>query len=370
MSYRNPTANIDQKYAILNQSLKNYYSTIKQNFETLASDRKAANEKLKKEKELEDKKLQNKLDSRMSTFDSKYDAAMSNASKYIFEQEDKADQDIYNDLKENLTIVRDALKNQLKNPDSTEDQIKDLKNRASLDINKISKVIQNIAVAEQQYNEAMSKDLNEVGRLLSGSNNRLIEAILDFEKGENRVSLKNKSYIPGEDYILGSADLSLIGSGDGSTIDYMVEDLVNQDFADPSSSPVFNTVKDVTIKQDEFNKTLEGLIGKDELQLAGTNDLNWKAIQDYFTTARGIKEFETIIPKGEEVSYFRNYGNNDALATMTEEDFDAFASRDNLILAMIDAAKEDEVLQKIIEEKQLKLTQDLDDPLDLLSKFK
>ncbi len=55
MSYRNPTANIDQKYAILNQSLKNYYSTIKQNFETLASDRKAANEKLKKEEELADK---------------------------------------------------------------------------------------------------------------------------------------------------------------------------------------------------------------------------------------------------------------------------------------------------------------------------
>ena len=151
MSYRNPKANIDQKYAILNQSLKNYYSTIKQNFETLASDRKAANEKLKKEKEAENKKLQKELDNRMSSFDRGYDRAMSNASKYIFEQQDKADQDIYNDLKENLTIVRDALKNQLKNQDLTEDQIKDLKNRASLDITKISKVMQNIAVAEQQF---------------------------------------------------------------------------------------------------------------------------------------------------------------------------------------------------------------------------
>tara|TARA_Y100000401_G_scaffold102979_1_gene93623 strand:+ start:279 stop:1385 length:1107 start_codon:yes stop_codon:yes gene_type:complete len=368
MSYRNPKATIDQKYAILNQSLKNYYSGIKQKFETLASDRKAANEKLKKEKELEDKKLQNKLDSRMSGFDRDYDKAISNASKYIFEQEDKADQDIYNDLKENLTIVRDALKNQLKNQDLTEDQIKDLKNKASLDINKISKVMQNIAVAEQQYNEAMSKDLNEVGRLLSGNRNKLIEAINDYQFG--RVNLTNKAYRPGEDYILGSADLSLIGSDNGTDIDYIVEDLVNQDFAN-SKEPVFNTVQDVTIKQDAFNDVLLQLIGKDALGLTNKSDFNWVEIQDYFNTADGMKTFEKIIPKGEEVSYFRNYGDNKALATMTEEDIDALASRDNLLLAMIDAAKEDDIIQQKIEDKQLKVgTKDLNDPLGLLSKIK
>tara|TARA_R100000988_G_scaffold103772_1_gene84935 strand:- start:3251 stop:4447 length:1197 start_codon:yes stop_codon:yes gene_type:complete len=398
MSYRNPTATIDQKYAILNQSLNNYYSGIKQKFQTLASDRKAANEKLKKEKELEDKKLQNKLDSRMSSFDRGYDKAMSNASKYIFKQQDKADQDIYNDLKENLTIVRNALKNQLKNQDLTEDEIKDLKNRASLDINKISKVMQNIAVAEQQYNEAMSKDMNEVGRLLSGEKNELIKAIRDFENGS--VNLKNKSYKPGEDYVLGSADLSLIGSGDGSTIDYMVEDLVNQDFVE-SKEDVFNTVQDVTLKQDEFNKELRRLISKDSEELAKqvvkkgklvdedkpigvavptpNAEVNWKQYQDYFNTSEGMKFIEKLIPKGEEKKYFRNYADDslfewNKIDKEAETEFDKLATRENLIVAMINAAKEDEVIQKIIEEKQLKAGGgDIsfgDDPLELLPKLK
>tara|TARA_Y100000401_G_scaffold102980_1_gene93626 strand:+ start:279 stop:1466 length:1188 start_codon:yes stop_codon:yes gene_type:complete len=395
MSYRNPTATIDQKYAILNQSLNNYYSGIKQKFQTLASDRKAANEKLKKEKEEEDKKLQRELDKRMSTFDTEYDKAISNAEKNIFAQEDKADQSIYNDLLENLTIVRDALKNKLKDQDLTENQIRQFKTDANQDIAKISKVMQNIAIAEQQYNEAMSKDMNEVGRLLSGNNNKLIKAIRDYEKGS--VNLKNKSYKPGEDYVLGSADLSLIGSGDGSTIDYIVEDLVNQDFTNADEA-VFNTVQDVTSIQDTFNEKIRELILKDPKGLAEGSvgdkpigvalptpnaEVNWKQYQDYFNTSEGMKFLEQHIPKGEEKKYFRNYADDSLfVASLTDDEaeteFDKLATRENLIVAMINAAKEDEVIQKIIEEKQLKAGgEDIgfalspgNDPLGLLPKLK